>query len=108
MRTECITYSIKKKKASRLVEDYLVRDIARLESKADEAPDADTLEILERKEKELEEVRKPYIEGIAIRSRARWYEQSEKSTKYFLGLEKRNFLSKVTAAAALDNNAKSA
>ena len=28
--------------------------------------------------------------GIIVRARARWYEHGERSTKYFLNLEKRN------------------
>lgn len=32
--------------------------------------------------------------GIIIRARARWHEHGEKSTKYFLNLEKRNHIKK--------------
>ena len=34
------------------------------------------------------------VKGIIIRARARWHEQGEKSTKYFLNLEKRNHIKK--------------
>ena len=34
------------------------------------------------------------VEGIIVRSRARWHEHGEKSTKYFLNLEKRNHIRK--------------
>ena len=34
------------------------------------------------------------VEGIIIRSRARWYEHGERSSKYFLNLEKRNHVKK--------------
>ena len=34
------------------------------------------------------------MKGIIIRARARWYEHGEKSTKYFLNLEKRNHIKK--------------
>ena len=34
------------------------------------------------------------MEGIKVRSRARWISQGEKTTKYFCNLEKRNFVSK--------------
>ena len=34
------------------------------------------------------------IEGIIIRARARWHEHGEKSSKYFLNLEKRNHVKK--------------
>ena len=37
----------------------------------------------------LEQIRKYKIEGIITRSRAKWHEQGERSTAYFLGLEKR-------------------
>ena len=32
--------------------------------------------------------------GLIVRARARWHEYSEKSTKYFLSLEKRNYTRK--------------
>ena len=34
------------------------------------------------------------VEGIIIRSQARWYEHGERSFKYFLNLEKRNHVKK--------------
>ena len=34
------------------------------------------------------------MKGIIIRARARWHEHGEKSTKYFLNLEKRNHIKK--------------
>ena len=46
----------------------------------------------------LEDYRKIKMEGIIARSRVRWYEQGEKSTAYFLGLEKRNYMNKIITA----------
>ena len=34
------------------------------------------------------------VKGIIIRARARWHEHGEKSTEYFLNLEKRNHIKK--------------
>ena len=34
------------------------------------------------------------VKGIIIRAQARWHEHGEKSTKYFLNLEKRNHVKK--------------
>ena len=34
------------------------------------------------------------VEGIIVRSRARWYEHGEKNSKYFFNLEKRNHIRK--------------
>ena len=39
---------------------------------------------------ELEKAYNHIAEGIILRSRAQWYEEREKSTSYFLRLEKRN------------------
>ena len=43
-----------------------------------------------RSEDELESLYNYVTEGIILRSRSSWYEQGEKSSKYFLNLEKRN------------------
>ena len=32
------------------------------------------------------------VEGVKIRSNCHWYEEGEKSTKFFLNLEKNNLL----------------
>ena len=45
-------------------------------------------------QEELENLRKPIISGLIVRSRTRWHEEGERSSKYFLGLEKRNALRK--------------
>ena len=42
----------------------------------------------------LEKVLNKKIKGTILRSKARWYENGEKNSKYFLNLEKRNFLRK--------------
>ena len=38
------------------------------------------------------------MDGIVARSRARWYESGERSTSYFLRLEKRNYVNKLILA----------
>ena len=45
-------------------------------------------------QKELETFYEKKVEGIIIRSRARWYEHGERSSKYFLNLEKGNHVKK--------------
>ena len=39
---------------------------------------------------ELEKIYEYITDGIIMRSKSQWYEEGEKSTKYFLSLEKRN------------------
>ena len=42
----------------------------------------------------LESFYEEKVKGIIIRARARWHEHDERSTKYFLNLEKRNHVKK--------------
>ena len=50
---------------------------------------------LKTKEKELQELRKKKMEGLLIRSRARWRGEGEKVSKQFCHLEKRHYTSKI-------------
>ena len=43
---------------------------------------------------ELQTIREKRLRGTLIRSRARWVEEGEKPSRYFLNLENRNFVSK--------------
>ena len=45
---------------------------------------------LETAKAELDELYNYITEGSILRSKVRWFERGEKSSKYFLGLEKRN------------------
>ena len=42
----------------------------------------------------LQEIRSDKLNGVLIRSRARWIEKGEKPSQYFCSLENRNFVSK--------------
>ena len=61
------------------------------------------MELLDLKNKELEEIRKEKIEGLITRSRARWYEKGEKTTNYFCNLENRNYVNKTIQELRLDS-----
>ena len=45
---------------------------------------------MEKLKDELERFYENKVNGLIIRSRARWHEHGEKNSKYFLNLEKRN------------------
>ena len=45
-----------------------------------------------------------YTKGVILRSKSDWYEQGEKSTKYFLNLEKRNYTKNTVRKIFIDNN----
>ena len=57
---------------------------------------------------ELEEIYNYITEGIILRSKTNWYELGEKSTKYFLNLEKRNKAKSHIRKIYNENNDKSA
>ena len=50
-----------------------------------------TLSVLQER---IEKLYEEKVEGIIVRSRARWYEHGEKNSKYFFNLEKRNHVKK--------------
>ena len=55
-------------------------------------PSNDTKQEVEKLKSELEALYEQKVEGIIVRSRARWHEHGEKNSKYFLNLEKRNHI----------------
>ena len=67
---------------------------------------SDSTEIIEKlntAQNSLEEMRKDYIKGLFVRTKLKWVEQGEKPTKYFLSLERRNFINK-TVNKLVDSN----
>jgi len=57
-----------------------------------------------RAKEKLDEIRHLKVKGSIIRSRCRWHEEGEKSTKYFLNLEKRNYEQKCINELLTENN----
>ena len=50
--------------------------------------------IMNGKKAELKAIREKRIEGVLLRSKARWIAHGEKVTSYFCSLEKRHYISK--------------
>lgn len=92
-----ISYSSHKKKEREKIEISLVNEITFLESQ-----EHINFELIEQKKSNLENLRKHKLQGHFIRSRARWIEQGEKPTKYFLNLESTNFLNKTIKKVELE------
>ena len=61
------------------------------ENNFSETEKTDILNELDVKILQKEEISKLKIQGTIIRFKARWYNEGEKNTKYFLNLEKRHF-----------------
>ena len=58
---------------------------------------------LENKKKDLENLRKQKMQGKILRSKIQWIEEGEKPTKYFCGLESKNFTNKIIPKVQLDD-----
>ena len=94
IRGETVQYCKRKARKRRSKESELLSkiQIAHTEFNANKCEVNEQL--LHKAKKDLESHRKPYIEGLIIRSRTKWHEEGEKSSKYFLSLEKRNIAKK--------------
>ena len=89
IRGKTISYSSFLQKQKNNTEKKLIDEISLLETQniIDNA-------LLEEKRIELQEIRKKKLEGSIVRSRAKWIDQGEKTSKYFCNLENRNYISK--------------
>ena len=88
IRGKTISYATYKKKKIDKTEQNLIQEINILEQNNFNST------LLEEKREELKELRIKKLEGLKIRSRAKWIEQGEKVTKYFCNFENRNYVSK--------------
>ena len=98
IRGETIKYAAKKKKNISKQIEALQKEIKSLEDRLnhpDRISSDDLVQQIREKRKELEIIIEEKTRGAIIRSRARWYEQGEKPTRYFFNLEKRNYNRKV-------------
>ena len=98
MRTATISYAIYRNKRRNLEERDIMKEIKKLEGIVQDRPCQEMVTSLEIAKEKLEQIRKHKIEGIITRSRAKWHEQGERSTAYFLSLEKREYSEKLIAS----------
>ena len=99
VRDLCINYSKSKARQKRNREQSLQKEQIQLVEKLDETEEneaeyVDLQNNLEEITKELDKIEKYKTEGVILRSKIRWYEQGEKSNKYFMNMESRNFSKK--------------
>ena len=93
IRAKTISYASTKKRNSTEKEKNLEQEIFVLERKADK--NLDEFKQLEEVQNELKDIRNKKMDGVLLRSRARWIGEGEKVSKYFCSLEKRHFVSKI-------------
>ena len=88
IRSKTIAYATMKKKTIRVLEEELETKIRLIEKKVNKT-ELD-LKNLKAANENLVDIRQKKMEGVLLRSRARWVGEGGKITKYFCGLEKRN------------------
>ena len=98
IRGRTIAYSSRKNKNTNVAEKKLESKIKTLEDNIFtdiiDSQILDELHVEESKE-QLKQIRNQRMKGVMIRAKAKYYEEGEKPTKYFLNLEKKNYASKL-------------
>ena len=92
IRGETVRFSKRKARRSRQLEYEIMSEIANIKDSLESNKTRANLLLLEEAQGKLENIRKEKIEGLITRSRANWFEDGERCSKYFLSLEKRNAL----------------
>lgn len=103
IRKFSIKYSKKRAKDFRSRYAILEKQIMEIESKKDWNQKQDALQKHDTLKGELNKYSDYLTEGVILRSKSKWYEEGEKSTKYFLNLERRN-KAKTCVRKVLNNN----
>ena len=104
LRTTTVSFAIHKKRSREAEEKKALKEINELEEEAQITPNQKNVENLQIAKERLELIRKHKLEGVIVRSRAKWREEGERSSSYFLSLEKRTFSDKLIASLRDDND----
>lgn len=86
----CLEYCARKKKEKNFAKNHLLKEIEEIDGKL--KVDSDNEDLLVEKEfltKALDDMLEVETRGLIVRSRIKWAEEGERSSKYFCNLEKR-------------------
>ena len=104
IRGESITYSAKKKRHRKNIIALLEHKIQKYEKEFDLNNSEETRKKIETSKRELDKEIDISTNGSKIRCKVRWYEDGEKSSKYFLNMEKRNYNKKIISRLKVEND----
>ena len=91
------------RKKSKIRQNFLEKEINSLQQSLNVSPCEETQRKLTQKQNELQGLREHKMRGISTRSKANWITRGEKSTKYFLNLEKRHYTNKLIPKLVLED-----
>ncbi|KAJ8049152.1 hypothetical protein HOLleu_01767 [Holothuria leucospilota] len=104
IRKESISFSIERARRMRCDERSLLNEIAHLQNVCISDDSVESHRKLDIARCNLKLLNKTKLDGIIVRSRARWVEEGEKSSKYFLNLESRHRAHNVITKLKTDND----
>ena len=94
IRAHAISHSKRNAKQRNETEIKLQNQLNKAKKAVETNPSDSNASLLDTAQKQLGSFYEEKTKGIIVRARARWHENGEKSTKYFLNLEKRNHVKK--------------
>ena len=103
VRTFTICYSKQIAKTKKDYEEDLIQEVSRLGNMVENYPSPETVQKYIRAKNELDKISYDRTRGACVRSKARWHEFGERSSKYFLNLEKRNYENKCITSLIKEN-----
>ena len=106
IRGESIKYSKLKARERNNRQTTIEKELNDLEQKERDENTEDTNNRINLLQNELKEIYETKTKGSIIRAKCRWLKDGEKNTKYFIGLEKRNYLNKTVNCLYKENGDK--
>ena len=104
IRKFTMSYCSQKKLDLMKVESMKIKELKALEVKLSEQPSIENLLNVERLKEDLKTIEIKRINGAIVRSKVKWVEEGEKSTKFFYDLEKQNYIKKHIRKLKLEND----
>jgi exonuclease III len=95
VRAYTVPYCVTKKREKNRFKKEIAEKLEILQKECDKSRNNEDIQTLHNLKKELEEIEKQEANAIIFRSKARWIEDGEKNTNYFMSLEKRNYENKL-------------
>ena len=102
-----LRYSAKRNNQRKQRQTEIEQTIARLEEQIDKTTDTQSSHLEEQlyeQKNKLEKMIEFRTKGAILRSKARWYNEGEKNTKYFLNMEKRHYKQGTISQIKIDDN----
>ena len=103
IRAFTMWYSKQKAKMKKDYEEDLIEEASRLENLVENCPLPEAVESYTKVKNALEKISYDGTRGACVRSKARWHEFGERSSKYFLNIERGNYENKCFTSLVKEN-----